>query len=259
MHNDLRFGWLGESRRTALHALLAAQLSDWAQAWWIGAADNAIDVHTLDKPAGYERHRPWLALHDSGALAIHTGAKDVDAIGRFLAGTNTDADSELAQRVGEEALADLAARIQHRAGIGKTNALVREAAPLSLEHARLGAYAVGVSIGRMQWELAIDRNLADRLAPPAASRQAALVSRQHAIQQAPLRVLAMMDFGAVDLAQLSDLSVGEVLVGDRKLDEALQLHVEGHGAIATAYLRRLGEQRAVMLDGVKQQEKSSHE
>jgi flagellar motor switch protein FliM len=79
------------------------------------------------------------------------------------------------------------------------------------------------------------------------------------VQHAPLRVVAMMDFGSVDLAHLSDLSVGEILVGDRKLDEALQIHLEGQGSIATGYLRRLGEQRAVMLDGVKQQEKSSHE
>jgi len=64
-----------------------------------------------------------------------------------------------------------------------------------------------------------------------------------------------MDFGSVDLAHLSDLSVGEILIGDRKLEEALQIHLEGRGAVATGYLRRLGEQRAVMFDGVNLQEK----
>jgi hypothetical protein len=260
MTNDVRFGWLGETRRAALHALLAGQVDDWGHAWWVGAADGSIDVQPLEKTAAHDkRSLPLLSLHPAGALAIHLGAKDFDAMGRFLVGTTSDADVELAYRIGEEALTDLAARIQQRAGIGKAGNLVRDAAPLSLEHARLGTFSVSVSMGRLQIELAIDRRMADRLAPPAVTRSTNLVSRQSAIQHAPLRVVAMMDFGSVDLAHLSDLSVGEILVGDRKLDEALQIHLEGHGAVATGYLRRLGEQRAVMLDGVKQQEKNSHE
>jgi|GEM_PF-1068344 len=260
MTKDVRFGWLGETRRAALHALLATQVNEWARDWWIGAADGVIDVLPVESLGGHDRRSlPLLSSHEAGSLAIYLGAKDFDAIGRFLAGTTSDADIELAQRIGEEALTDLAARIQRRAGVNKASSLAREAVPLSLEHARLGAFGISVSIGRLQMELAIDRRMADRLAPPAIAHGVNLVSRQSAIQHAPLRVVAMMDFGSVDLAQLSDLSVGEIWVGDRKLDEALQIHLDGHGAVATGYLRRLGEQRAVVLDGVKQQEKSSHE
>jgi hypothetical protein len=260
MMKDVRFGWLGETRRAALLSLLTSQVTDWAREWWIGAADGVVDVQPAERAAAHDkRNLPLLSTHEAGSLAIHLGAKDFDSIGRFLVGTTSDADFELAQRVGEEALTDLAARIQRRAGVNKANPLVREAAPLSLEHARLGAFGVTLSIGRLQFELVIDRPMADRLAPPTMAAGVNLVARHNAIQHAPLRVVAMMDFGSVDLAHLSDLSVGEVLVGDRKLDEALQIHLEGHGAIATGYLRRLGEQRAVMLDGVKPQEKSSHE
>jgi hypothetical protein len=260
MANDVCFGWLGETRRAALHALLAAQVSDWAREWWIGAASGVIEVQPLESVAGHDsRGLPLLSSREAGSLAIYLGAKDFDAIGRFLVGTTSDADFELAYRIGEDALKDLATRIQRRAGIGKVGELARGTASLSLEHARLGAFSVAVSIGRLQIELAIDRQMADRLAPPVTVKSANLVSRQSAIQHAPLHVVAMMDFGSVDLAHLSDLSVGEILVGDRKLDEALQIHLEGHGAIATGYLRRLGEQRAVLLDGVKQQENSSHE
>lgn len=260
MTKDVRFGWLGETRRAALHTLLAGQMEDWAREWWIGAADNAIEVQVLKEEATHDkRSLPLLSLNDGGSLAVYLGAKDFDAIGRFLAGTTSDTDIELAHRIGEEALNDLATRIQRRAGANKASRLAREAAPLGLEHARLGAFSVTAVIGRLQLELAIDRRMADRLAPPVVAPSVGLISRQAAIQHAPLRIVAMMDFGSVDLAHLSDLSIGEILVGDRKLDEALHLHVEGHGAIATAYLRRSGEQRAVVLDGVKQQEKSSHE
>jgi hypothetical protein len=260
MANDVCFGWLGETRRGALHALLSAQISDWARDWWLGAGNGAIEVQPLESFAGHDnRGLPLLSLCEGGSLAFYLGAKDFDAIGRFLVSTTSDADSELAYRMGEEALTDLATRIQRRAGIGKTSGLARGTAPLSLEHARLGAFGVSASIGRLQIELAIDRQMANRLAPPATIKGGNLVSRQSAIQHAPLRVVAMMDFGSVDLAHLSDLSVGEILVGDRKLDEALQIHLEGHGAVATGYLRRLGEQRAVLLDGVKQQENNGHE
>lgn len=255
MTNDVRFGWLGETRRAALHALLANQVEDWAREWWVGAAEGTIDVQAVEKDSAQDkRGLPLVSSNDAGALAVHLGNKDFDAIGRFLVGTTSDADFELAQRIGEEALTDLATRIQRRAGMNKASPLARGVAPLGLEHTRLGAFIVSVAIGRLQLELAIDRGMADRLAPPTVSKGASLVSRQAAIQQAPLRVLAMMDFGSVDLAHLSDLAVGEILIGDRKLDEALQIHLEGHGAIATGYLRRSGEQRAVMIDGVHQQE-----
>jgi hypothetical protein len=257
MTHDLRFGWLAESRRAALHTLLAGQVDDWARDWWIGAAEGAVEVHADDHEAGHDkRNVPLLSSTESGALAVYTGGKDFDAIGRFLAGVGADVDNEPAQRIGEDALVDLAARIQRRAGVNKTIPLIRESASLGVEQPRLGAFRVIATIGRLQLGLAIDRGMADRLVPPSVTtKSAGLVPRQAAIQQAPLKVLAMMDFGSVDLAHLSDLNVGEILVGDRKLDEALQIHLEGHGVIATAYLRRSGEQRAVMLDGIHQQER----
>ena len=260
MTHDVRFGWIGVTRRTALHTLLATQVDDWAREWWIGAADGAIEVNAMEKEAPHDkRSMPLLSSNEAGCLALYLGAKDFDAVGRFLVGTTSDGDVELAQRMGEEALTDLATRIQRRAGVSKASRLVREPTPLVLEHARLGAFSVTAAIGRLQLELVIDRRMADRLVPPTASHAAGLVPWQAAIQQAPLRVVAMMDFGSVDLAHLSDLSVGEILVGDRKLDEALQIHLEGHGVVAAGYLRRSGEQRAVLLDGLNQQESSRHE
>jgi flagellar motor switch/type III secretory pathway protein FliN len=261
MTQDVRFGWLGESRRGLLHALLAGLVDDWARGWWVGAADGMIEVHADDKDGVADKgNKPWLSTSEAGTFAVYAGGRDVDGIGRFLVGVSTDADMELAQRVGDEALHDLAVRIQRRAGANKAHPLSRENAPLSVEHARLGACRVTATIGRLQLGLAIDRNLADRLAPPAATiGDTRLVSRQAAIQRAPLQLQAVMDFGSVDLAHLSDLSVGEVLIGDRKLDEPLQIHVQGHGAVVAGYLRRSGELRAVVLDGRHQQNTHTQE
>lgn len=260
MTNDIRFGWIGETRRIALHTLLAALVNEWAGDWWIDATNGAIEVYAADLEQGQEkRNSPWLSATDVSLLALYPGSKDFDSFGRYLVGTSSDSDVELAQRIGEDALTDLAMRIQRRAGLVKINRLSRDVAPISVVHARLGAFGVAVAMGRLKFEIAIDRRLADRLVPPASPKTTGLVSRQAAVQKAPLRVVAMMDFGSVDLAHLSDLCVGEVLIGDRKLDEALHIHLEGYGAVATGYLRRNGEQRAVVLDGVSQQETFSHE
>jgi hypothetical protein len=260
MTHDVRFGWIGESRRVALQSLLASIVHDWAGAWWIDAASGAVEVQAVDlEPAQDKRSHPWLATADACVLALYPGAKDFDSFGRYLASTSSDSDIELAQRIGEDALTDLALRIQRRAGLSKAAHLSREAAPVGVVHARLGAFGVAITMGRLKFELAIDRRLADRLAPPASPTTTTLAPRHLAVQTTPLRVVAMMDFGSMDLSHLSDLSVGEVLIGDRKLDEALQLHLEGYGAVATGYLRRIGEQRAVVLDGVNQQETFSHE
>ncbi|MGC1548552.1 MAG: hypothetical protein WA777_08480 [Rhodanobacter sp.] len=256
MINEVRFGWIGEKRRSALQALIATQLDDWAGEWWIGHVADEVSVRTADDVPGHDKKKiPQVSSCDTGALALYLGNKDFDGVGRYLAATSTDADIELARRVGEEALNDLAARIHRRAGVAKAPALAKATATLGLEHARLGAVALTMSVGRLQLELVLDRRLVDRLMPPAAAKSVSLTSRQVALETAPLQVIALMDFGSVDLAHLSDLSVGEILIGDRKLEEALQIHLEGRGAIATGYLRRLGEQRAVMFDGVNTQEK----
>ena len=250
MYKEIRFGWLGESRRAALHSLLAALVDDWVRHWWMGPADVVVEVQ-VDEGKQDKRAMPWVCAGDAGTLAIYAAGKEFDAIGRLLAGANvtTDADADLVHRLGEEALLDLASRVQLRAGTGKPVKPWKEQPPLSVEHAFLGAVRVAAKIGRLSLELAIDPQLADRLAPPVAVAKApVLVQRQVAIQQAPLKVTAVMDFGSVNLAHLSDLSIGEVLVGDRRLDEPLQIHLQGHGAIAAGFLRRSGEQRAVVLD-----------
>ena len=63
----------------------------------------------------------------------------------------------------------------------------------------------------------------------------------------PLALSAILDFGEVSLAFLSDLRVGEVLVSDLDLHAPLTVQVEGHGDIAAARLHRRQDRRAVVL------------
>ena len=255
MTSEIRFGWLGEARRAALRTSIAAEVMDWSRAWWMHHAPGEVDVRSIEPDSLYSRAvMPLVSANDAGVLVLHLNGKSTDAIGRHLAGAASDEDAGLAQRIGQDALEDLVLRLRRKAGAMKIAALCPDVTPLALEDARLGAYAVALSLGRMELGLVIDRRLADCLAPSSAIKSVSLVPRQAAIGHAALTVTAVMNFGSINLSQLSDLCVGEVLVGDRRLEDTLHIHVDGHIAVANGHLRRQGTKRAVMFDGVSSQD-----
>jgi hypothetical protein len=260
MQNEVRFGWIGETRRSVLCASLTAQIEDWLHSWSLTRPPSTLNVREIDGASRPERkNAAFVAQDDAGCLAIHLGGRDPDAIGCYLVAADGEGDDGLARRMGQDALTDLATRIKRRAGSSMASPFAKTHVPLGLEHARLGAFGVMISLGRLQLELIIDRALADRLAPPIKHDVTRLVPRHAALGSVPLQVRAVIDFGSMNLAHLSDLSVGEILIGDRKLDEPLEIQVEGKGAVASGYLRRLGELRAVTFDGINVQERHEHE
>ena len=258
MDSDVRFGWIGESRRSTAQALLAAQVADWADQWWIDGVTADVMVRAANDD-GKRNSKPHalIATTEVGSVSLHLGNKDFGAIGRHLVATSNVDNIELAERIGERALIDLVSRIYRRAGAGKSPELIRGDVPAGLQHARLGAYAVDIAMGRLDMSLALDRRFMDRLVPPLTGKHVALTARHAARDRVSLKLVASMDFGSVNLAQLSDRRVGEVLVGERSLDEALQIHIEGYGVVASGYLQRRGDQRAVLLDGLNSQGKKS--
>ncbi|GAB2554871.1 FliM/FliN family flagellar motor switch protein [Rhodanobacter koreensis] len=258
--SEIRFGWIGETRRTTLRSLIAAEVADWSREWWIHHASAEVDVQSKSgsHDAGPREALPWISNSELGLVAFYLGGKEMNAIGRHLAGAVGDEDAEWSQHIGQDALEDLIARLHKRAGISKPVRLSRLHATTSLEHARLGAFTAVIALGSLKLGLALDRQLVDRLVPPRATVHGAnLVSRHEALGRAPLKIQAVLDFGAVSLTHLSDLRVGEVVVGDRGLDDALEIYVEGRGSIATGYLRRSGLQRAVVLDGVNPEDRNA--
>ncbi|MFC5743548.1 hypothetical protein [Dyella tabacisoli] len=253
--SDVRFGWIGETRRTALRSLLAAEVSHWSSDWWIQHAAAEVDVRSSDRWSATEKKAiSWVSYADAGVLALYWRHMDVSAVGCHLAGTVRGEDAALAQRIGEDALQDLAKRVYRRAEGAGAERWKQERLPAYVASPHLGAYLVTFTLGGLAMELAIDRQLVDRLTPPTYTGNTRLVSRQDALGQARVSVTAVMDFGQVNLTHLPDLRVGEVLVGDRGLDEALQVIVNGKGAVAIGYMKRLGAQRAVVLDGITLQE-----
>lgn len=258
--DNVRFGWIGDARRAVLLGVLSTLVEDWASNWWCGCASGAPMIAITDEMDAQGRLQgAYIARSVVGATAIHVGAHGTDAIGRHLAATVTDEDTELAAQVGEQALCDLAAGIHARAGAAATPSTDKTGLTPDLLDARLGAFAISVALGRLSIVLLIDRQLGERLAPSLGTNGPPLKTRHGALSHAPVRLTAVLPFGVIDLVHLSDLAIGEVLVGDRKLEDTLHIHVEGKAAVAAGFMRRIGERRAVMLDSAIAQETSRHD
>ena len=245
MIDALRFGWLGESRRIQLHALLARDVSEWSRDWWLEHASAAIDVYPLDMwTSAEESTATWQLGAGMLQLSSHRGEA---ALGSHLSAHAGDDTSALAARIGARALADLAHRLARRAqatlsvmsdGVGATEACHR------LE---LGAYMATVSLGRFNFALAMDRAVADLLAPAKSAEKAVLAPRMQAMSGVEVGLEACIPLGTASLSQLDDLSVGEVLVGDALLSTPVELRIVDGPAIASATLGERNSSRAVTL------------
>ena len=254
----LRFGWMGDTRREALFAQMSGLIEDWAHDWWMGASQGTVELTVADDTQDRSSWQGVLVSGSSvGTAAVYLGGRTFDAVGRHLAATTSDDDIELAARLGEKAITDLVSAIHRRAGAPTAGALTRAALPLALSHARFGGFGVEIRLGRLQWIVLVDRGLGERMVPPASQPSLALHHRDTVLTDASVGIKAVMSLGSVDLASLSGLAVGEVLIGDCRLDEPLRVHVEGKGAVATAFMRRLGTYRAIVIDIALSQENLS--
>lgn len=248
--NAVRFGWLGKSRCEALTEILAREVRQWSKEWWVHDMPSEVDVRWVD-PAGADSLNnstmPLVSSEQSGAIAIFLEGKDLAAIGRHLVGATETEETGWAKRIGEEALNDLVLRMYRRAGNMVPPQLSETSVTPEMERADLGNSMWSVVIGRLKWRMVIDRSLAARLVPIVAQANPPLVPRKTAIEHQPVRVHAVIKFGSINLTHLSDLRVGEILVGDGRLDEPVHIQVEGQGAVAQGCLRSFGTRRAVVL------------
>lgn len=256
--NAVRFAWLGATRREALCSLVATEITEWSRDWWIQHVDTDVDVHLVDHHGFVTKdHSPYVSKGASGSLALFMGGRRVEGLGHHLAGTVNEDAAGWARQIGEGALQDLSARIFRRAGVNSFEDLRQERASNALGDAELGSCILAIALGRIAFNLAVDRVIADRLVPPQATTiRPALISRHAALGNVPARMEVVMDFGSVNLTQLADLRVGEVLIGDLGLEAPLAVRIEGCEVVAMGHLRRAGGKRSVMLDGLTTKEEN---
>lgn len=223
MSDAVRFGWLGQSRRIALHALLVREVSEWSRDWWLRHSSAAIDVYPLDEWQGDSTNLAAWQIGD-GLLQL-APTRGNAALGAYLAVNDADDASAVAARIGERALADLASRMALRAGGATAEARDLDGQFEAVHRLELGAYMATLSLDRYTMQLALDRAMADRLCPPKKFIGDTLTPRSQTMAHVPVSVEIRIALGSTSLVQLDDLKVGEVLVGDALLSTPVDVCV----------------------------------
>jgi hypothetical protein len=245
MMDALRFGWLGESRRIELHALLVRDVSEWSRDWWMEHSSAAIDVYPLDAWAPTKEPSATWRL-GAGTLQL-VSPRGEAALGGYLSGHAGDDTSLLASRIGNRALADLALRLARRAQAPLGSLAEGESPPDACHRLELGAYMATLSLGRFTFALAMDRAVADLLVPAKSAEKASLAPRAQAMNGLDVSLEACIPLGTASLSQLDDLRVGEVLVGDALLSAPVEIRIADGRAVAFATLGERDSSRAVTL------------
>jgi Type III flagellar switch regulator (C-ring) FliN C-term len=245
---ELRFGWLGESRRAALRALIAGEVLQWSRDWCVGHSAARVDVRAADSLPEVADVRLRGVDGQVGTLAFELQVGTEASWGMHLAALSVADESGMANSLGAESLEDLATRLLRRAGVRETVKLGDVSCARALSSECFGAYAATIEVADMAWNIVLDRRLADRLVPPEQTSASPLASRDAAMGNTSVPVSAVMTFGTVSLSAISGLRVGEILVGDRELHQPVEIRVGTRGAIATGTLKQQARKRAITLN-----------
>lgn len=245
----LRYGWLGVTRRQALAGTLDSLLGEWVGDWCMQCdIDKPRAQIATEWPHGANLAKAKGFRSAAGQSACHVRGLRHAALGRWLMDLQDDDGVGLAEALAAESLSDLSRRIHAKAMGSDPMALTEIAKPVDPDAFRAwaGALHAQVQLGRIELDLLLDRDLCVRIAQPPAGARHTLASRAGALAGAPLRLEAMLDFGSANLADLSNLQVGELLVSDRPLTTLISL---GHGGkpVASAQLCRTGDRLALRM------------
>lgn len=245
----LRYGWTGASRRSVVRERIAAALSAWLSDWHVaqGGATPCME----DAPIVPYSPDEACVLHSgtSGTgLMVAAARDDLVPLGNWLAGIR-ESQATLSKDIGKAALHDLALRIARLAQTGEVLEHGQDAWPQALTREEFGAIGFAFDAGGIPISVVLARNAVDALCPMVPSAGPVhLRSRWDAAASVRLRLTAGFDFGAIRMRELTDLRVGEVLVGECPLDTQVRVSAPGGAPLGNARMGRLGHLRAVAMD-----------
>ncbi|WP_017462627.1 FliM/FliN family flagellar motor switch protein [Dyella ginsengisoli] len=246
-----QFGWIGTTRSQAVESLLRRVLKEWHADWSVHPSES-IDIETAEERAPFQGG--GLALHSKQGeetVLIALAQVDLNCFGAWLAGL-PEAPHALAEEVGDSALRDFAGRVgacmSGQVVLAETG---KVGWPATATHTQLGALLFRVRVGKFRLPLAVTRIGVDRLAPPehrAGPMPDNWASRQHALEDTPLTVEAVLSMGRISLREINSLSPGEVLIGECSVSSKAKLRIKGGTRVlASGVPVRRGQLRAITL------------
>jgi flagellar motor switch/type III secretory pathway protein FliN len=255
---------LGDSRRALLAQKLRAVMVEWGRRW-VGDLQSTVVVETAvaktkpgsDGPSqdcfvvnvGNQQRARMHMLCPATLLPALLGDRhtlpDISAAGA-RAPIAAALQSELLESLGN-CLARAAGEADLTVHIGRWTAHCPD------EPLRKRWVAVTISFDgiRPMLSLLLDSQLAARLAPGTANadRRDALAKRRAAIRAASARVEVVLGDAEVELAQLTDLAVGDVVVLNQTLTSPAQLYSTNGTKVGAVQLGQVGTKLAVSMIG----------
>lgn len=243
-----RFGWLPARRRDTISQALRNSVKSWMDDWWMDPKP-AVEVDEVASAGGSGGCRVGTA--GTGAVLLAPEAEHgVAALGRALAAMPDAADrgDDLSADVGGAALAALAVLLATRCGIdGAAEDAGAEAWPPTVVRAERGGWRGCVRIGDLAIRVGLDRAAVDRLCPPRAASVLPLEPRVRGIESTRVDLRVVLPMGMTKVADMVGLHVGDVLVSDRKLSDAVEVHVKDGRHLAAARLAKTGTRVGIVL------------
>lgn len=254
-----RFGWLGESRKAKLIANVAECLRVWLREWCAQRGPHDLKVeectaHDRWIPEG----RGALLQSDQGCLFVALREDRMVALGTRLAGMVADEGRGLAEAVAAAALEDCLCCL---AGIAGISGVVADwqggGCPSSLDRPEWGGFWAKVSFDHIDFLLALDRSATTRLAPERRFESRPLQTRVQAMESATVELSAVMAFADVGMLDLTGLREGDVLVSERRLDEAIELRAPGGHMVARARIGHSAGRKAVIATAAEMRQEET--
>ncbi|MBB3804627.1 flagellar motor switch/type III secretory pathway protein FliN [Xanthomonas arboricola] len=244
-----RLGWIRPGSAQKLCDTLQSRCGQWLDAWSVspGQAEQRVYVASAQPSVHAEDLMRW-QLGDAGTaglLGIRLRNASHAALGAGLMSLSSAADVEVCGKVGEEALRALLDTLmgnECQKMRGRSESIDQDR--LLPRHGALHAIARWNSI---EIEVMADATwCASQVGSFDDSPLVKLLSRSAALGSQAIGLHAQLVLGEIELADVSTLRIGEVLVVDSDMNAALQL-MSGDHVLATARLVVADDKRALEL------------
>lgn len=246
--NDAGKTWLPTS--AAAHDVIQARVSkaiaDWSGDWLLHRPVRASSfIATKDG----ERSDGLTWEPYGSAVGVAMPRRAIDRLLGWILGAEidrsagTDADQRLLSSLTQRFLSDLAAKIEDTLQVRSTPTSRTEVHPSPL--GRLGGLIVGLSDDRSDdlgsIAIPLEAFVETCITPRGASRGQGLDPMKQGLNPIPMTITASLGRSRISVAQLSDLSPGDVVVLDTLLDKGAALNLSGRAFARADVARNQGE------------------
>ncbi|GAB3040450.1 hypothetical protein GCM10027285_26900 [Oleiagrimonas citrea] len=246
-----RFGWIGETRRQRLAEAVQDRIRQWMQRWGAAQDIDAPVITMLEEAPDTEGRERFIARHESACAHTVWDRATWRRLACLWMDVPADAAGEpFARELSRKAVEDLASCIFGRDAHAPD--AFEEASGEDSAEADAPAWGgvwMRVAFERQVLDMHLNRAAVDTLVPVLAAnaREWPLVPRNACLDATGLPLQIVLPVGEAALREVVDLSVGDVLLTERKLDAAVDVRIDGGEAVGKARLGARQGRFAVVL------------